>query len=66
MLGLVRPVGVDLSNILLRHDVVVSLAHVSTLLVVIDALFSVAIDHVLPENTYGLVRDLPLPRPLLG
>ena len=66
MLGLVGPVGMDLSHILLDHNVVIFLAYVLALVVMVHPLFPVAFDDVLPKNSYRLVCHLPFPRALLG
>lgn len=66
MLGLVGPVGMDLSHILLDHNVVILLAYVLALVVMVHPLFPVAFDDVLPKNSHRLVCHLPFPRALLG
>ena len=66
VLGLVLPVGMELSHVLLRDEIVVFLVDFLALDVVIDPALSVALDDVLPEQPDGLVRDLSLAGPLFG
>lgn len=65
VLGLVGPIGMDLSHILLNHNVVILLAYVLALVVMVHSLFPVAFNDVLPEDSYRLICHLPFPRALL-
>jgi hypothetical protein len=66
VLGLVGPIRVDLSHILLNHNVVILFAYVPALVVMVHSLLSVAFDNILPKDSYRLVRHLSFPRALLG
>ena len=63
-LGRVLPIGLKLSHILLRRDVIEFLGDIFTIFIVIDTLTAVTFNHILPQQTYSLVRDLTFPCPL--
>ena len=61
----IAPVGLKLTHILLRHDVEQFLSYFTAILVVIDALSSVAFNHIFPKQADSFVGDLTLTGTLL-
>ena len=62
----IGPLGMNLSHIFLRHDIVIRLRLLPTILVVVDALGTVARDNLLAQQSDGFVGNLALTSALLG
>lgn len=58
--GFVLPFWMKLSHVLLRDKIKVFLVYFLAIGVVVDSALSVAFDHILPEQSHRLVRDLSL------
>mmetsp|Transcript_28980 Transcript_28980/g.68074 ORF Transcript_28980/g.68074 Transcript_28980/m.68074 type:complete len:234 (-) Transcript_28980:1482-2183(-) len=61
----VLPVGMELSHVLLGHQIKVFLVDFLALRVVVDSRFAVALNDVLPQQPNRFVGHLSLPGPLL-
>jgi hypothetical protein len=59
-LGGIRPLWLKLSHIFLRHNIVIFCTNFLTIFIMVDTLFSVAMNHILTKQPYSLNRHLSL------
>ena len=58
MLTLILPIWLNLSIIVLNYHLVVFLIGFFAILIVVDALLTIALDHIFSQNTNSLVGNL--------
>ena len=58
MFGLIFPIGMNLSNIILRNHIVILGAHLTTVIIVIDTLLAITVNDVFSQMTDSLISNL--------